>query len=144
MERRKGFTLVELVVFITLVGILLSIIVPRYDGIKMAIQESMDLKSCESMAVQLRLKAKYDNLKSTDGFSRPLTKEILGEEVYNPVSSNFLKFWYYYGPKRLTGEWVVLVYMNKASSESRLGRSHSYSEIVDNEDLMYIEMDVKK
>ncbi len=142
MGHKKGFAAFDLVFVVTLLGLVASMVVPRWDGISHAYHVKVDKMYCESVAVQLRLKALSDELDGPDSFSKPLTKDVLGMEVYKPSCKDCnSSFWYYYGPKKLgSDDYVIMVYINDTNKV----KGHTYSEIINNSEgeIVYYQKDL--
>lgn len=78
LKNRKGFTLVELIVVLAVLGVIMAIAVPRFTGVQEDAKEDSDLVSLEMVAKAAELYYIQENLTETD----TITIETLIDKDY--------------------------------------------------------------
>jgi type IV pilus assembly protein PilA len=65
MKSKKGFTLIELIVVLAILGVILAIAVPRYNGLQETARENADLATEELIIKSAQL------MQANEGFASP-------------------------------------------------------------------------
>lgn len=65
MKNKKGFTLIELIVVLAILGVILAIAVPRYNGLQETARENADLATEELIIKSAQL------MQANEGFATP-------------------------------------------------------------------------
>jgi type IV pilus assembly protein PilA len=65
MKNKKGFTLIELIVVLAILGVILAIAVPRYNGLQETARENADLATEELIIKSAQL------MQANEGFASP-------------------------------------------------------------------------
>ena len=74
MKKRKGFTLVEMVLVITILGILSSIAFMKFGGVQKRAEENADYVAASNLATAINL-AKSENVIDTDNVDLKILKD---------------------------------------------------------------------
>lgn len=94
INNRKGFTLIELVIVIAIIGILAAVAIPRFIDVQSDAKEKADLATIQTINNAIELYCAAENVDSfvdaTDGATTPITiaDGTLVEDVIKVLQAN--------------------------------------------------------
>lgn len=86
MKKRKGFTLVEMVLVITILGILSSVVFMKFGGVQKRAEENADYIAASNLAAAINLAKSEKVINSNDINLEILKKEGYITEIPKPQS----------------------------------------------------------
>jgi len=84
-SRKKGFTIVELVIVVAVIAILAAVLIPTFSNLVKKANESADIQALTTMNKYLALESAEDDLKELMDVYRALDEYDIKAETYTPL-----------------------------------------------------------
>jgi len=123
LKDKKGFTLVELLVVIAVLGIIAGIAIPKMSGVSTLFRKKTDVETAKRLVKQVQVMIEGGHLEIPNNEDFVDDKEFAGGlsekywKLYRPVTVDGY-FWISVGGKDDSGNDIIKVYVLRASTDN--------------------------
>ena len=120
-QKKKGFTIIELVIVIAVIAILSAVLIPTFAGIIKKSKESVDQQALRQMNMVLATEAIDGEIDSIEDVRKALTEAGFNADSYVPITAGTAFVWDKENNKivqvTVSGEGEDIIYTNITSSQ---------------------------